>query len=230
MSRFQRARKPEEVALRRVHLLATARRMLESGVPLHDLGMNELARHAKMTKSNVYRYFESREQVLLELLHDEWSAWFGAMTASWRSPKKGGGRAPLRHLAEHLSATLADRPLLCALSSALPTVLERNLSDTAIIEFKRLSLMFFDQAAAFMAAKVPELTHADGMQLLHDGTVFLTGLWPHAHPVPAVQRAIAAAPELGCFVRDFAGDLSRYFYAIAVDLIERRVARPGESP
>jgi AcrR family transcriptional regulator len=217
MDAFLRARRPDQKESRRAHLLATARAMLEAGTPLQELGLNELARRAEMTKSNVYRYFESREHVLLGLLREEWTAWFETLTTSWRAP--AGKTPPLRHLARHLARTLAARPLLCELASALPGVLERNLSEGAIGEFKQLWLGFLTAVAAFVSARVPELTPPLAARLMYDGAALVTGLWPHANPAPAVARAIAATPELGVFQRDFAADLARFLYAIAADLV-----------
>ncbi len=72
-----------------------------------------------------------------------------------------------------------------------------------------------DKVGAGRAGKKP----ADAVQLLNDGAVVVTGLWPYAHPAPAVDRAIASAPELCGFRRDFARDLARLFHAIAVNLV-----------
>ncbi len=61
--KFQRARRPEEV--RRQQILTAARTLLaERGVS--ELSLNELARRSGVSKPNVYRYFESREDVLLQ--------------------------------------------------------------------------------------------------------------------------------------------------------------------
>jgi hypothetical protein len=57
-------------------LLRTARENLKQGGTLDELGLNELARQTGMAKSNVYRYFESREALLLDLLWEEWTSWF----------------------------------------------------------------------------------------------------------------------------------------------------------
>jgi AcrR family transcriptional regulator len=216
MPSFTRARKPEEKESRRAHVLKTARTLLQNGTPLQELGLNELARHAEMTKSNLYRYFESREHVLLELLRDEWSTWFAALSGTWRrAPNK---HSALSHLARHFARSLARQPLLCELTSALPSVLERNLSETAILSFKRESLTFFEQAATFISTQVPELSKGAAFQLMHDGAALVTGIWPHAHPAPAVARVIASQPELCSFARNFEADLSRLLHASAVNL------------
>src|SRR5499433_1299187 len=68
--KFQRARRPEEKEVRRQQILAAARKLVAE-VGVGELSLNELARRSRVSKPNVYRYFESREDVLLQLWVDE---------------------------------------------------------------------------------------------------------------------------------------------------------------
>lgn len=211
-SPFQRARQPEQKEERRAHLLATARAMLEEAGDERSLGLNELARRAGMAKSNVYRYFESREALLLELLWDEWATWYPAMAKSARKPAKGGD--PLATLVRHVARTIAARPLLCALTAALPSVLEQNLSEAAILDFKVRSLAFLREGAAFLAACAPELSAEGWARLIHDAMAVIAGLHPFAHPAACAARALDD-PALRFYRRDFAADLERFLLALA---------------
>src|ERR1044072_10039307 len=71
---FQRARSDEQRALRSQAILDTAAAMLEE-MPVAALSLNELSRRVGLAKSNVLRYFDSREAVLLELLDAAWREW-----------------------------------------------------------------------------------------------------------------------------------------------------------
>src|SRR6478735_8246043 len=114
---FQRARSPEQKEERRALLLVTARDMLEAGLLPSDLSLNELARRAGMAKSNVYRYFESREALLLELLSAEWLALFEVNGLELGAPSE----APLDlvELTSRYAHALAGRPLLGRLMAIL---------------------------------------------------------------------------------------------------------------
>lgn len=57
---FQRARSEEQREGRRRAILDTAAAMLTE-MPVADLSLNELSRRVGLAKSNVLRYFESRE-------------------------------------------------------------------------------------------------------------------------------------------------------------------------
>ena len=64
---FQRARSPEQKAQRRAAILDAAARLgAANGVRKVSLG--DIAKSVGLTKSNVLRYFETREEVYLRLL------------------------------------------------------------------------------------------------------------------------------------------------------------------
>lgn len=202
---FVRARSPAHKLERRQSLLLAARAMLEEGTPLAQLSLNELARRAGMTKSNTYRYFESREHVLLELLEDEWLGFVAALTAPTSMSTSTPGA-----LASALTAALVARPLLCELTTALPAVLEQNLSTDAVLAFKERALAFFTDGGVALASRAPFLSPAGAAQLLSDIAVVLGGLWPYSRPAPAVVEALARRPDLCVLQKDFAKDLARW--------------------
>src|SRR4051812_29569468 len=69
-SRFLRARSPEEKDLRRKAILVAARSLIDDHDTI-DFSLNDVARRARMSKPNLYRYFESREEILLLILIKE---------------------------------------------------------------------------------------------------------------------------------------------------------------
>ena len=214
-SRFLRARKPEEKELRSKHLLATARALLEQGTDLKQLSLNELARNAGMAKANVYRYFETREALLLELLWIEWQDLFAEIQKSW--VKKTTQPGDLKRLISLFAETIARKQLLCSLTAALPSVLEENLSSEKVKEFKLNSLHFFGEIASCFANFCPELTAQSFAILLQDTITFIVGIYPFAFPNKTVAKVLSN-PDLRFFQRDFRGELERYLLAISVSL------------
>lgn len=209
---FQRARQPEQKEERRAHLLATARAMLESGAELGALSLNEIARRAGMAKSNVYRYFETREAVLLAILWEEWLAWYEHMVATYRRPAPG--RPALDALVHHLARTLTSRTLLCTLMTATPSVLERNLGEEAIRDFKTRSLHALREMGRFLTSVVPDLTAEQYAELLFDGTAVIAGLHPQAYAADHAA-AVVAEPAYKLLRRDFTRDVERFLLALA---------------
>lgn len=206
---FLRARSAEEKGERRAHLLATAKAALDEGTPLAELSLSALARRAGMAKANVYRYFASREALLLALLWAEWAP----VEAALRAPPPA---APLRpdEVADSLTHLLVAAPLLCALITALPSVLEQNLSVEAVAEFKRQTLGSMLAVGAALHAACPALSAEAHGQLLHDALAAVAGIFPFAHPAPAAAAAMAD-PAFAPLRRDFEADLRRFLRALA---------------
>ncbi len=79
---FQRARSDEQREQRRAAVLDAATEMLGQ-MPVADVTLNALSRRVGLAKSNVLRYFESREAVLLELLDRALREWADDLVRAW---------------------------------------------------------------------------------------------------------------------------------------------------
>src|SRR5580700_6618497 len=129
MTAFQRARREEQREARRGAILDTAAARLAE-VPVAEVTLNELSRRVGLAKSNVLRYFESREAVLLELLDAAWQDWLADLDRDLAGAVEPVVPVSARcvRLAATVAASLASRPMLCDLISAQAAVLERNVS------------------------------------------------------------------------------------------------------
>src|SRR2546421_10588276 len=108
---FQRARSEEQREVRRQVILKTAAAMLTE-MPVAQLSLNELSRRVGLAKSNVLRYFESREAVLLELLDSTWQEWLAGLDQDLAVVGPNAPPAQRRHqLAVVLASSLAARPV-----------------------------------------------------------------------------------------------------------------------
>ena len=203
-SPYLRARSPEQKEERRRHLLDTARSMLLEMPDIHALGINELARKAEMTKSNVYRYFESSEAVLLEVLVEELMAWHAEFVDAL---DRGGKRKGTpEHAVRAFAATWAGRPLLCRLNSIFPSILERNVSAERIVQFKQGLMTMRHQIAMDFHRCVPTIPAGTFDRLMHFAVPLLIGLWPLASP-GEMAAAVTARPELAPLRYRFQQDL-----------------------
>lgn len=201
---YVRARSAEQKEERRSHLLATARNLLQQSPGALDLGINELARQAQMTKSNVYRYFESSEAVLMALLAEEYAGWLAGLGPALT----GGGKAEstIEDIARVFSSTIAARPLLCRLTSILPSILERNVSLERMIEFKGSLLAVRRQTAQDFHARVPGMSAQAFETVVKHALPLIIGLWSLSNPAEVAARVIEQ-PGLESLRYDFEQDL-----------------------
>ena len=190
MTGFQRARKPEEITLRREQLLAAAAALFDEQGP-SGAGLNAIAAKAGFTKSNVYRYFESREQVLLELFRGEFANLVDALEQAITAQPPGD----VPRLAAAISTTFLARPRCCALISILSNTLEQNVSEATIAETKIFLSGQNARIVAALAARLPKARPEDCGWAIAMGGTLLAGMWPTVNPPPAAQ-AVLARPEM----------------------------------
>ena len=222
MAVFQRARSEEQREVRRRAILDAAAAMLAE-MPVAQVTLNELSRRVGLAKSNVLRYFESREAVLLELLDSAWQEWLTALEAGLdgavdaAAPPAGRGD----QLAAALAVSLAARPVLCDLLSAQAAVLERNVSVEVATAYKRASLADVSRLGRLIRRHLGELGDQDAERLAA-GTVLVAGaLWAHAQPSAAVLAAYEADPALAVMRTDFTATMREVLEVLIAGLLAR---------
>lgn len=200
---FQRARSNEQRDHRRSAILTTATAMLGE-MPVADITLNELSRRVGLAKSNVLRYFESREAVLLELLSTQLDEWISALDFSnvavgdqlqVRAERVGG----------LVAASLGDRPTLCDLISAQAAVLERNVSTDVVLAHKRAVQNSVREFGAKLRTVIPEADDSDIYQVIASTLLMTSGAWPRSQPTEALTAAYQADPSVGGHDFDFVG-------------------------
>jgi AcrR family transcriptional regulator len=223
MAVFQRARSEEQREARRQAILGAAAAMLAE-MPVAEVTLNELSRRAGLAKSNVLRYFESREAVLLELLDSAWQDWLGQLGTELAGAVDAGAPVASRadQLAAAVAASLAARPMLCDLISAQAAVLERNVSPQVAAQYKRASIAGISALGALLLRSVPELGEPDAFRLAGAAVMTTAALWPHTQPSAAMLAAYAADPALAAMRLDFTGTLREVLEVLTAGLLARR--------
>jgi AcrR family transcriptional regulator len=205
---FQRARRPEHKQERREAILAAARE-LAGERPVREISLGDIARRVGLAKSNLLRYFESREDVFLRLLLREWENWRIALTGQLRP-----GRVTADNVAATIAATIAERPLFCDLISEMSAVLERNVSAAAVQAFKSQTLDKTDDLGAAVAEQMPGLDGQHGRETIAAALIITAGLWPIANPAPHVTAMYAEDPALTRAHVDFEDRLQQLLSAL----------------
>jgi len=219
---FQRARSEEQREIRRRAILGTAASMLDE-LPVAEISLNELSRRAGLAKSNVLRYFESREAILLELFEgmlDEWMAALAPRLAADVDPARSPDARAVQ-LATTFATTLTERRVLCELFSAQAAVLEHNVSADSIAGFKRRSATHAVTLVGLIRQALPELSEEQAWRLIVGALVLASSLWAHANPPQGVLDAYEQIPELRAMRIDFPTALEDSLATMAVGLHAR---------
>jgi AcrR family transcriptional regulator len=220
MTTFRRAHSPEQREVRRSAILGTASEMLTE-MSSAAITLNELSRRAGMAKSNVLRYFESREAVLLELCNEHVTAWIDDLGPALEAAVDEDAAVDVRagQLLDTLVASVTARPVLCDLLSTQAAVLEHNISTAAMLKFKRISTANIGRLVDVVHRLLPELG-ADGAERFTLLAAILTSaMWTHSHPPSAVIAAYEADPQIACYRIEFTTALRDALHIVMTGLL-----------
>jgi AcrR family transcriptional regulator len=198
----RRARSEEAKQVRRQGILGAAVR-LWAGSTFDGFTMSAVARRARLAKGTLYLYFPTKEALLLELLEDRLERWLSELESRLEgggSPRDPDGAARL------IASTLLADEELVRLLMILGTILEHNVPEQRIREFKSWLHERLAHTGTVLERHLPFLASRGGVKLLLHLQALVSGLGQLARPAPVVARVLAA-PEFEPFRLDFETEL-----------------------
>lgn len=208
---FTRARSPHAIEARRTALLSAARLLLEDREP-STVSLTEICARANLVKSAVYRYFESREHLLIEIMIEDFTAFLETLTIRLKELEKNDYPAIAALIAELVS----ERRIMASLSAHCAAILETNISEQKLLDIKlRLNQLFsafvanFAQAAPALGPRSAEAAQAMFAQI--------SAWYSAAHPSPELTRVLQH-PDLAQFRPDFRTKLETTCRAILIGM------------
>ncbi|ANZ41685.1 hypothetical protein BBK82_42795 [Lentzea guizhouensis] len=208
---FRRARQPEQKQQRREAILAAARDLaLTSGVAGVSLG--DIAAAVGLVKSNVLRYFGTREEIYLQLTMRDGTEWADAVTDRLQ------GAAGIGEMATALADCFAERVLYCDLISHAETMLEHNVSLEVLHTYKLWAIGMYGRVGERIAAVCPELTAAEGTSVVFAAGAFVGRLHPITRPPATLAELYAREPAIAAVFPPFQPALRHFIAATAAGL------------
>jgi len=182
------------MAVRRSAIMNSAREMLAEK-NLAEISLRELSNRIGLAKSNVLRYFDSREAIFLEVLDEEFQAWLIDLDTRLGRPRaRKANYANEIRVAGAVADSLVDRQLLCELLGSMAGVLERNISLDFARDFKARAMGRIAELAQLVAGQLPWLPREFTEFFAQGALTLAAGMYPFSVPTEPVRAAIA---ELG---------------------------------
>lgn len=181
---WERARKPAQKEQRRRDILDAAATLFDEG-GLDAASLTAIGKRAGLSKANLYRYFGSREAILLALLAEEQDAWIVSLE---RDLALLGPTEDLPRLASVLAGSFDAHPRMCALLPVAPTVLENNVTLETAAAMKRKAFLTLLRVVNALHATLPRLGPDGARQVVTAATLCIGSVWAHTHPVPVIRE------------------------------------------
>jgi AcrR family transcriptional regulator len=198
---WQRARQPEQKRKRRQDILDAAATLFDQH-GFDAVSLNAIARQAQIAKSNIYRYFEGREDIFMSLLASDEADWVAALE---RTLAPLASSDDVEAVGVAIAAAAAERPRLCALTAVLSSVIEQSISAEAFIRFKTGVAQLSLRIANALHAALPSFPYERAGEFLRYLQALAAGLWPMAN-LPAPLICVLENPDFADMRTNFEAD------------------------
>ena len=179
---------PELTAARKEEIIAACAELNETK-SFREITIKEIGAATSFTRTSIYNYFETKEEIFLALLQKEYELWVAAMDEVM-AEKAAMSRDDL---AETLARTLTDRPRLLRLLSMNLYEMEANSRPERLAEFKVAYGASLNAVSRMVEKYVPEMDEAARQQFLYAFFPFIYGIYPYTSVTEKQKTAMKQA-------------------------------------
>ena len=179
---------PALTAARKEEII-TACAELNETMSFKEITIKEIGAATSFTRTSIYNYFETKEEIFLALLQREYELWVEAMDAVI-AEKASMTR---EELAQTIAHTLTDRPRLLRLLSMNLYDMEANSRPERLAEFKVAYGASLDAVTRMVKRYVPEMDENARQQFVYAFFPFIYGIYPYTSVTEKQKTAMKQA-------------------------------------
>jgi AcrR family transcriptional regulator len=194
---WKRARSEEQKEQRLSEIVdATAR--LYQKYRFEDITFTRIAEEAGFTRSNLYKYFSSKEEIFLAFLQQDIKAWRSDLLRTYEKRKIQS----IKTFASVWVDILSRHQRLLDLISILPSFLEKNVTEEVLVDFKRSVNDELSVLSGLLCKTFPCLTSEKAAEFLDLQLASAIGLYQLTN-LSELQRRVLEYPEFQHMKVDF---------------------------
>ena len=140
-----------------------------------DITIRDIGEKTSFTRTSIYNYYHSKEEIFLALLRREHEAW----TEDLNGISRQYGKLSAEEFADKLARSLEKRGCMLKLMSMNIYDMEVNSRLENLVEFKRVYAEAFDTVGRSFEKFFPSMTKESIRQFLYAFFPFLFGVHPY---------------------------------------------------
>ena len=165
---------PELTSARKEEIISACRKLYET-MSFKDITLKEIGQQTSFTRTSIYNYFETKEEIFLALFAQEYELFAEDLDRLLEQREM----LPPDELSSELAHALERRPLMLKLLSMNLYDMEANSRMERLVEFKKA---YGESSAAVdrcLKKFVPGLTEENRQTFLYAFLPFVYGLYPY---------------------------------------------------
>lgn len=203
----------EELANARKEEIVNACAALYDTMGFRDMTIRDIAAKTTFTRTSIYNYFQTKEEIFLALLQREHELWIADLEAIVRSHETLSADG----FADELSRTLEKRGCMLKLMSMNLYDMEGNSRIENLVAFKTVYAAAREAVAGCLKKFFPRMSDLDRQEFIYALFPFMFGVYPYTTASEKQKEAMELAhldyPAYSIYeiVRAFVSRLLRTF-------------------
>ena len=180
-------KKTKEQILQRKEEIVKACKELYKTMSFKDITIKEIANYTSFTRPSIYNYFETKEEIFLEILKEEYNLFVEELDSIIKSHDK----LSKEQVAKLISNSLSHRELLLKLMSMNHYDMEANSRMERLVDFKRSYGKSISAMERLIKKFCPDI---DATAFIYNFFPFIYGIYPYS---VVTEKQRAAMKEAG---------------------------------
>lgn len=214
---FQRARSTAHVQERIQEIISAASKIYDS-IGYESLNFSEISKLTKFTRPTIYKYFNTKEEILIKILSMDIETWIFSLRNAFKINKIYS----IDEIADIWASTISKNYRLLDLYSILFTSIEKNVSVNVLAEFKKDLLRQEEIAMELLKQLFPKAKDGDISNFIINQLALAVGLYPMCQLCEIQIKAIEAAEikyEAPDFKNTYKSSISKLMYCLNQGII-----------
>ena len=179
----------EELTAARKEEIITACAELYKAMSFKDITIKEIGKATSLTRTSIYNYFQTKEEIFLALLQREYELWNGRLKEIRAGHEEMNGE----EFADALAHSLEERENLLKIMSMNHYDMEENSRIEHLIEFKVVYGQSLAEVRNCLDKFFPEMTVQDKQDFIFSFFPFMFGIYPYTVVTEKQREAMTQA-------------------------------------
>lgn len=179
----------EELIAARKEEIITACAELYKTMSFKDITIKEIGNATSFTRTSIYNYFQTKEEIFLALLQREYELWNGRL----KEIRAGHEEMTREEFADALAHSLEERKNLLKIMSMNHYDMEENSRIERLIEFKVVYGQSLAEVRNCLDKFFPEMTVQDKQDFIFSFFPFMFGIYPYTVVTEKQREAMTQA-------------------------------------
>lgn len=179
---------PELTQARKDEIIAACEQLYQT-MSFKEITLKEIGQVTSFTRTSIYNYFHTKEEIFLALLKKEYELWIEELQAIMEED----GKLTRTAFAEKIAVSLEHRRLLLKVMSMNMYDIEENSRMESLVEFKETYGKSLQTFAALVSRVFPDTSVEERQNFIYQFFPFIYGIYPYTAVTDKQREAMKQA-------------------------------------